>query len=48
MEHMRHMAPAEGRIFFAGEHTSVWGGSLEGALESAERSVREVLGLAGK
>jgi len=48
MEHMKYMAPPEGRIFFAGEHTSVWGGYLEGALESAERAVREILGLAGR
>ncbi len=43
LEHMSHMAPAEGRIFFAGEHTSLWIGFLEGALESAERVVREVV-----
>jgi monoamine oxidase len=44
IEHMAHMAPPEGRIFFAGEHTSLWIGFLEGALESAERVVREVVG----
>jgi monoamine oxidase len=37
-----HLAPAEGRIHFAGEHTSPWMGWMEGALESAERVVREV------
>jgi monoamine oxidase len=41
---MAHIAPAEQRIFFAGEHTSSWVGFLEGALESAERVVREVIG----
>lgn len=43
LEHMCHISPAEGRVFFAGEHTSLWVGFLEGALESAERVVREVV-----
>lgn len=34
---------AEGRVHFAGEHTSVFPGWQNGALESAERVVREVL-----
>jgi monoamine oxidase len=34
---------AEGRVHFAGEHTSVWGAYQNGALESAERCVEEVL-----
>jgi monoamine oxidase len=34
----------EGRIHFAGEHTSVWVGWQNGALESAERCVREIVG----
>jgi len=38
------MRRAEGRIHFAGEHTSVWPGWMNGALESAERVVREVAG----
>ncbi len=42
LEHMKHIAPHSGRIFFAGEHTSLWIGFLEGALESAERVVREI------
>lgn len=32
----------EGRVHFAGEHTSVWIGFLNGALESAERCVQEI------
>jgi len=32
----------EGRIQFAGEHTSVWTGWMQGALESARRVVREI------
>ena len=32
----------EGRIHFAGEHTSAWTGWMQGALESARRVVREV------
>ena len=34
---------AEGRVHFAGEHTSAWGAYQNGALESAERCVQEVL-----
>jgi monoamine oxidase len=34
---------AEGRVYFAGEHTSVFLGWQNGALESAERVVREIL-----
>jgi monoamine oxidase len=33
----------EGRVHFAGEHTSAWGAYQNGALESAERCVEEVL-----
>jgi monoamine oxidase len=33
----------EGRVHFAGEHTSVWIGYQNGALESAERCVQEIL-----
>jgi monoamine oxidase len=32
----------EGRVHFAGEHTSVWIGFQNGALESAERCVEEI------
>jgi monoamine oxidase len=34
---------AEGRVHFAGEHTSAWGAYQNGALESAERCVEEIL-----
>lgn len=37
------IAQPEGNIHFAGEHTASWTGFVEGALESAERAVREVL-----
>jgi monoamine oxidase len=37
------IARPEGRLHFAGEHTSPWMGWMEGALESAERVAREVL-----
>jgi monoamine oxidase len=43
LEHMKYIAPHAGRLFFAGEHTSTWIGFLEGALESAERVVREIV-----
>lgn len=37
-----YMSEAEGRIHFAGEHTSTWTGFIEGALESAERVAAEI------
>ncbi len=37
-----HVARAEGRVHFAGEHTSAWPGWMQGALESGERAAREV------
>lgn len=39
------IAAREGRVFFAGEHTSAWFGWMEGALESGQRVAREVTGL---
>jgi monoamine oxidase len=45
---LRWMLPAmrrpEGRVHFAGEHTSLWIAWMNGALESAERVVDEILG----
>jgi monoamine oxidase len=38
-----HLATPVGRIHFAGEYASSWQGFVEGALESAERVVEEVL-----
>jgi monoamine oxidase len=38
------LARSEGRIHFAGEHTSVWTGWMQGALDSARRVVREITG----
>jgi monoamine oxidase len=32
----------EGRIHFAGEHTSVWHGWMQGALESGNRAASEI------
>lgn len=32
---------AEGRIHFAGEHTSLYSGWMQGALESAQRAAAE-------
>ena len=37
------IARPEGRVHFAGEHTSVWSGWMEGALESAERAAKEIV-----
>jgi monoamine oxidase len=37
-----HIASREGRVFFAGEHTSPWFGWMQGALESGNRAAREV------
>ena len=39
----RHIVAPEGRIFFAGEHTSLTHTWMQGALESAVRAVREIL-----
>jgi monoamine oxidase len=36
-------AAAEGRIHFAGEHTSAWPGWIQGALHSGLRAAREVV-----
>jgi monoamine oxidase len=36
------LAKPEGRIHFAGEHTSAWTGWMQGALESARRVVQEI------
>ena len=44
LEHMEHIAPPENRVHFAGEHTATWIGFIEGALESAERAVGEIIG----
>ncbi len=38
-----HVAKAEGRIHFAGEHTSPWAGWMQGAIESGHRASREVM-----
>ena len=35
-------ARREGRILFAGEHTSRWNGWMQGAIESAQRVVKEI------
>lgn len=37
-----HIASAEGRIHFAGEHASAWPGWMQGALESGNRAAKEV------
>ena len=37
------MRQVEGRVYFAGEHTSLWIAWMNGALESAERVVAEIL-----
>jgi monoamine oxidase len=37
------LARAEGRVHFAGEHTAVAGGWMQGAIESGQRAAREVL-----
>jgi monoamine oxidase len=45
---MPDIARPEGRVHFAGEHTSSWMGWMQGALESGERAAREVLTLTPK
>lgn len=36
----------EGRVFFCGEHTSVWAGWMQGAIESAQRVADEISAMA--
>ena len=43
LRHMRHLGEPAGPIHFAGEHTALWNGFMEGALESAERVVAEII-----
>jgi monoamine oxidase len=37
------MREPDGRVHFAGEHTSLWIAYMNGALESGERVVQEIL-----
>jgi monoamine oxidase len=37
-----HVAAAEGRVHFAGEHTSPWTSWMQGAIESGLRAAREI------
>jgi monoamine oxidase len=37
-----HLARPEGRVHFAGDHTSAWSGWMQGAIESGLRAAREV------
>ena len=39
---MPYIARPEGRVHFAGEHTSAWFGYMQGALESGARAPREI------
>ncbi|MDT5123801.1 MAG: monoamine oxidase [Acidobacteriota bacterium] len=41
-ELLPHIARAEGRIHFAGEHTSDWPGWMQGAFQSGHRAAREI------
>jgi monoamine oxidase len=43
LEHMPSIARPEGRVHFAGEHTAMWTGFIEGALESGERVASEAI-----
>jgi monoamine oxidase len=42
MNFINVLARVEGRIHFAGEHTSPWTGWMQGALDSARRTVAEI------
>jgi len=37
-----HITRPEGRVHFAGEHTSAWPGWMQGALQSGHRVAREI------
>jgi monoamine oxidase len=41
-ELLPHIARAEGRVHFAGEHTSSWPGWMQGAFQSGHRAAREI------
>lgn len=41
-EQLKVIKPPEGRVHFAGEHTSIWSSWVQGALESGNRAAREV------
>ncbi len=45
LEHMRYITPQESRVHFAGDHTATWTGFIEGAVESAERVVAEIVAI---
>lgn len=38
----------EGRVHFAGEHTSAWAGWMEGGIDSGQRAAREIADLVGE
>ena len=42
IDFLPHIGRPEGRIHFAGEHTSPWPGWMQGALQSGLRVAREV------
>ena len=39
---VRHAASPEGRIHFAGDHTSLWPSSMQGAVQSGSRAASEI------
>src|SRR5262249_2632476 len=43
---LSHAAAAEGRVHFAGEHTSPWPGWIQGALHSGLRVAQEIVSVA--
>src|SRR3954469_15794925 len=44
LDFIRMSARREGRIHFAGEHTSRWNGWMQGAIESGQRAAKEISG----
>lgn len=43
MSHLQHIGAPLDRVHFAGEYAANWNGFIEGALESADRAVEEIL-----
>ena len=41
-DQLKYIKPPEGRVHFAGEHTSSWSSWMQGALESGNRAAREI------
>ena len=44
---VQHAASPEGRIHFAGDHTSIWPSAMQGAVQSGSRAASEIARASG-